>query len=53
MAMAVAVAGLAPRKPGAIQITAAGRYLVRAVVAMVFDRWLQGDPLCEGFSRVV
>jgi oxygen-independent coproporphyrinogen III oxidase len=44
-------AGLVQLEPGAIQVTTAGWYLVRAV-AMVFDRWLQCDPAREGFSRV-
>jgi oxygen-independent coproporphyrinogen-3 oxidase len=33
-------------------VTATGWYVVRAV-AMVFDRWLQGDKLRERFSRVI
>jgi oxygen-independent coproporphyrinogen-3 oxidase len=48
----MAEAGLVQFEPGAIQVTATGWYLVRAV-AMVFDRWLQGDPPREGFSRVL
>jgi oxygen-independent coproporphyrinogen-3 oxidase len=48
----MAEAGLVQLQPGAIQVTATGWYLVRAV-AMVFDRWLQHDPVRERFSRVV
>jgi oxygen-independent coproporphyrinogen III oxidase len=48
----MAEAGLVELQPGAIQVTATGWYLVRAV-AMVFDRWLQHDPVRERFSRVV
>ncbi len=48
----MAEAGLVEIEPGAVQVTAAGWYVVRAV-AMVFDRWLQGDKLRERFSRVI
>jgi oxygen-independent coproporphyrinogen-3 oxidase len=49
---ALALAGLVVIEPGAIQVTEAGWFLVRAV-AMVFDRHLRADPLRERFSRVV
>jgi oxygen-independent coproporphyrinogen-3 oxidase len=45
-------AGLVQIEPAAIQVTATGWYVVRAV-AMVFDRWLQNDKLRERFSRIV
>jgi len=45
-------AGLVTIEPDAIQVTAAGWYLVRAV-AMVFDRHLQSDRLRERFSRII
>jgi len=45
-------AGLVQLEPGAIQVTATGWYVVRAV-AMVFDRWLQSDKLRERFSRII
>ena len=45
-------AGLVEIEPGAIQVTATGWYVVRAV-AMVFDRWLQNDRLRERFSRII
>jgi len=45
-------AGLVEIEPGAIQVTATGWYVVRAV-AMVFDRWLQSDRLRERFSRII
>jgi len=45
-------AGLVRIEPDAIQVTAAGWYLVRAV-AMVFDRHLQSDRLRERFSRII
>ena len=48
----MAEAGLVEIEPGAIQVTAAGWYLVRAV-AMVFDRWLQDSAQRERFSRIV
>ena len=48
----MAEAGLVQLEPGAIQVSATGWYIVRAV-AMVFDRWLQGDPQRERFSRVI
>ncbi|RQP24932.1 oxygen-independent coproporphyrinogen III oxidase [Piscinibacter terrae] len=48
----MARAGLVHVEPHAIQVTAAGWYLVRAV-AMVFDKHLQGDKLRERFSRVI
>ncbi len=48
----MAEAGLVQIEPGAIQVTATGWYVVRAVAA-VFDRALQGDKLRERFSRVI
>ncbi|HOM13432.1 MAG TPA: coproporphyrinogen III oxidase, partial [Rubrivivax sp.] len=48
----MAEAGLVQLEPGAIQVSASGWYIVRAV-AMVFDRWLQGNPQRERFSRVI
>jgi oxygen-independent coproporphyrinogen-3 oxidase len=45
-------AGLVDIEPGAIQVTVAGWYVVRAV-AMVFDRYLQNDQLRERFSRII
>ncbi len=48
----MAEAGLVEIEPGAVQVTATGWYVVRAV-AMVFDRWLQSDQLRERFSRVI
>jgi len=48
----MAEAGLVEIEPGAIQVTATGWYIVRAV-AMVFDRWLQNDKLRERFSRII
>ena len=45
-------AGLVELEPGAIQVTAAGWYVVRAV-AMLFDRYLQHDKLRERFSRII
>jgi oxygen-independent coproporphyrinogen-3 oxidase len=48
----MARSGLVLIEPHAIQVTAAGWYLVRAV-AMVFDKHLQGDKLRERFSRVI
>ena len=45
-------AGLVQVESGAVQVTAAGWYVVRAV-AMVFDRWLQGDAQRERFSRIL
>jgi oxygen-independent coproporphyrinogen III oxidase len=45
-------AGLVHIEPDAIQVTAAGWYLVRAV-AMVFDRHLHREPKPERFSRIV
>ena len=44
--------GLVQIEPDAIQVTATGWYVVRAV-AMVFDRWLQGDQRRERFSRMI
>jgi len=49
---ALALGGLVVLEPGAIQVTEAGWYLVRAV-AMVFDRHLHADPARERFSRIV
>jgi hypothetical protein len=45
-------AGLVAMEPGAIQVTAAGWYVVRAVAA-VFDRYLQDGLQRERFSRMV
>jgi len=45
-------AGLVVVEPNAIQVTAAGWYVVRAV-AMVFDRYLHLDRQRERFSRVI
>jgi len=45
-------AGLIEMEPGAIQVTPAGWYVVRAV-AMVFDRYLRNDQLRERFSRII
>lgn len=45
-------AGLVEIEAGAIQVTAAGWYLVRAV-AMLFDRHLQADRQRERFSRII
>jgi oxygen-independent coproporphyrinogen-3 oxidase len=45
-------AGLVMIEPQAIQVTAAGWYVVRAV-AMVFDRYLHLDRQRERFSRVI
>jgi oxygen-independent coproporphyrinogen-3 oxidase len=48
----MAEAGLVQLEPGAVQVTASGWYVVRAV-AMVFDRSLQNDKLRERFSRII
>jgi oxygen-independent coproporphyrinogen-3 oxidase len=48
----MAEAGLVELEPGAIQVTATGWYVVRAV-AMVFDRYLQNDRQRERFSRII
>jgi oxygen-independent coproporphyrinogen-3 oxidase len=48
----MADAGLVEIEPGAVQVTATGWYVVRAV-AMVFDRSLQSDKLRERFSRMI
>ena len=45
-------AGLVEIEPAAVQVTATGWYVVRAV-AMVFDRWLQNDKQRERFSRLI
>ena len=45
-------AGLVAIEPDAIQVTAAGWYVVRAV-AMVFDRYVHLDRQRERFSRVI
>ena len=45
-------AGLVVREPGAIQVTATGWYVVRAV-AMVFDRYLRDAALRERYSRII
>ncbi|HEY0855532.1 MAG TPA: oxygen-independent coproporphyrinogen III oxidase [Albitalea sp.] len=48
----LAEAGLVEIEPGAVQVTATGWYVVRAV-AMTFDRYLQNDKLRERFSRII
>ena len=48
----MAEAGLVEIEDGAIQVTATGWYIVRAV-AMVFDRALQSDKQRERFSRII
>lgn len=48
----MAAAGLVELEDGAIQVTAAGWYLVRAV-ALVFDHHLRADRLRERFSRII
>jgi oxygen-independent coproporphyrinogen-3 oxidase len=48
----MAEAGLVELEPGAIQVTATGWYIVRAV-AMIFDRALQTDQQRERFSRII
>ena len=48
----MAEAGLVEFEPGAVQVTATGWYVVRAV-AMVFDRYLQSDRQRERFSRII
>jgi oxygen-independent coproporphyrinogen-3 oxidase len=48
----MAEAGLVALEPGAVQVTATGWYVVRAV-AMVFDGWLQRDTMRERFSRMI
>jgi oxygen-independent coproporphyrinogen-3 oxidase len=48
----LAAAGLVELTPDAIQLTASGWFLVRAV-AMVFDRHLRNDRLRERFSRII
>jgi oxygen-independent coproporphyrinogen III oxidase len=48
----MAEAGLVELEPGAVQVTATGWYVVRAV-AMVFDRYLQSDRQRERFSRII
>jgi oxygen-independent coproporphyrinogen-3 oxidase len=48
----MAEAGLVELEPGAVQVTATGWYVVRAV-AMVFDRSLQSDKVRERFSRII
>ena len=48
----MAEAGLVELEPAAVQVTATGWYVVRAV-AMVFDRALQNDKLRERFSRII
>jgi len=45
-------AGLVARDADAIRVTVAGWYVVRAV-AMVFDRYLQGDRARDRFSRIL
>ncbi len=49
---ALAYGGLVVLESGAIQVTEAGWYLVRAV-AMAFDRHLRAAPDRERFSRIV
>ncbi|HEY1091215.1 MAG TPA: oxygen-independent coproporphyrinogen III oxidase [Burkholderiaceae bacterium] len=49
---AMQAAGLVEIEPGAIRVTAAGWFLVRAVAA-VFDRHLRSDQQREQFSRVI
>jgi len=48
----LAEAGLVEIEPDALQVTATGWYVVRAV-AMVFDRYLQTDRQRERFSRMI
>ncbi|MEP7283578.1 MAG: oxygen-independent coproporphyrinogen III oxidase [Rubrivivax sp.] len=48
----LAEAGLLDIGPGAIQLTPAGWYVVRAV-AMVFDRYVQSDRQRERYSRII
>jgi oxygen-independent coproporphyrinogen-3 oxidase len=48
----LADAGLVEIEPDAVQVTATGWYVVRAV-AMVFDKYLQSDKLRERFSRII
>ena len=49
---AMVASGLVTRTPDAIEVTASGWYVVRAV-AMVFDRYLQGDRERGRFSRIL
>jgi oxygen-independent coproporphyrinogen-3 oxidase len=44
--------GLVRMDAGAIQVTAQGWFLVRAI-AMVFDKHLQADRVRERFSRII
>lgn len=44
--------GLVTLEPAAVEVTPLGWYFVRAV-AMVFDRYLQGDRRRECFSRLI
>jgi oxygen-independent coproporphyrinogen III oxidase len=48
----MAEAGLVELQAGAVQVTATGWYIVRAV-AMVFDRWLNADKARDRFSRIL
>jgi oxygen-independent coproporphyrinogen-3 oxidase len=48
----LAAAGLVTLQADAIEVTASGRFVVRAV-AMVFDRHLRADPARDRFSRIV
>ncbi len=48
----MADAGLIEFEPGAIQVTATGWFVVRAI-AMVFDRYLRSDRQRERFSRII
>jgi len=45
-------AGLVTIEPDAIEVTAAGWFVVRGA-AMVFDRYLRDDKLRERFSRII
>jgi oxygen-independent coproporphyrinogen III oxidase len=44
--------GLVMLEPGAVQVTAAGWFLIRAI-AMVFDKHLQADRQRARFSRII
>jgi oxygen-independent coproporphyrinogen-3 oxidase len=48
----LAEAGLVEIEDDAIQVTATGWYVVRAI-AMAFDRYLQSDKARERFSRII
>ncbi|WP_374569205.1 oxygen-independent coproporphyrinogen III oxidase [Ideonella sp.] len=47
-----AAEGLVTVEPGALQVTASGWFVVRAI-AMVFDKHLQADKVRERFSRII